>query len=209
MSQPGLVRQLGTLSATALVVSNMIGTGIFTTTGFLAGDLGQPSLVIGIWFVGALLALAGALCYSELGINFPRSGGEYVYLTESFGSIWGFLTGWVSFFAGFSAPIAAGALAIVEYLGYFFPSLAPPAGAASPLGLLIACLVVAFFTLLNVVGLLRVARLQNVLTSIKVLVILAFIVLGFVAGRGDWAHFSMTSPPASSHSLPVQILLSL
>ena len=209
MSQPQLLRQLGLFSATAIVVSNMIGTGVFTMTGFIAANLGSPFWVVGIWFIGALLALAGALCYSELGINFPRSGGEYVYLTESFGSIWGFLTGWVSFFAGFSAPIAAGALAIVEYLGYFFPSLAPTAGAASPLGLLIACLVVAFFTLLNVVGLLRVARLQNVLTTIKVLVILAFIVLGFVAGRGDWAHFSMTSPPASSHSLPVQILLSL
>jgi APA family basic amino acid/polyamine antiporter len=101
MSQPGLVRQLGTLSATALVVSNMIGTGIFTTTGFLAGDLGQPSLVVGIWFVGAALALAGALCYAELGANFPRSGGEYVYLSEAWGPAWGFIDGWVSFFAGF------------------------------------------------------------------------------------------------------------
>ena len=112
MTQPTLVRQLSTLSATALVVSNMIGVGIFTTTGFLAGDLGQPSLVIGIWFVGAALALAGALCYSELGVNFPRSGGEYVYLSEAWGPAWGFIDGWVSFFAGFSAPIAAAALAI-------------------------------------------------------------------------------------------------
>jgi len=100
MSQPGLVRQLGTLSATALVVSNMIGGGIFTTTGFLAGDLGQPSFVIGIWLVGAALALAGGLCYSELGANFPRSGGEYVYLSEAWGPAWGFIDGWASFFAG-------------------------------------------------------------------------------------------------------------
>ena len=112
MPQPTLIRQLGTPSATALVVSNMIGVGIFTTTGFLAGDLGRPSLVIGIWVVGAALALAGALCYSELGINFPRSGGEYVYLSEAFGPAWGFIDGWVSFFAGFSAPTASAALAI-------------------------------------------------------------------------------------------------
>ena len=64
------------MSATALVVSNMIGVGIFTTTGFLAGDLGHPSLVLAIWLVGAGIALAGALCYSELAVNFPRSGGD-------------------------------------------------------------------------------------------------------------------------------------
>ncbi|HVX65121.1 MAG TPA: amino acid permease, partial [Bryobacteraceae bacterium] len=118
-----LLRQLGIVSATALVISNMIGTGIFTTTGFLAGDLGSPKVVLGIWIAGALFALAGAFCYSELGINFPSSGGEYVYLTRAYGPTWGFVTGWVSFFAGFSAPIAAAALAFSDYLGYFFPAL--------------------------------------------------------------------------------------
>src|SRR4029079_6775069 len=72
-SKPSLLRQLGVVSATALVVSNMIGTGIFTTTGFLAGDLGSPSLVIWIWVVGAACALFGAFCYSELGVNMPSS----------------------------------------------------------------------------------------------------------------------------------------
>src|SRR5438094_3374228 len=73
-SKPALLRQLGVVSATALVVSNMIGTGIFGTTGFLAGDLGSPGLVLWIWVVGAVCALIGAICYSELGINFPSSG---------------------------------------------------------------------------------------------------------------------------------------
>ena len=90
---PTLQRRLGMWSAIALVVSNMIGTGIFTTTGFLAGDLGQPSLVLGIWVAGALFAIAGALCYSELGVNFPTSGGEYVYLRQAYGPVWGFLSG--------------------------------------------------------------------------------------------------------------------
>ena len=107
-----LLRQLGIVSATALVVSNMIGTGIFTTTGFLAGQLGSVPLVLAIWVVGAVVALLGAVCYSELGVNFPSSGGEYVYLTQAYGPTWGFLTGWVSFFAGFSAPIAAAALGL-------------------------------------------------------------------------------------------------
>jgi APA family basic amino acid/polyamine antiporter len=209
MSQPALLRQLGLFSATAIVVSNMIGTGVFTMTGFIAGNLGSPFWLVGVWFVGAVLALAGALCYSELGINFPRSGGEYVYLTEAFGPIWGFLTGWVSFFAGFSAPIAAGALAIVEYLGYFFPGLAPQAGAPSPGGLVVACLIVGIFTLLNVVGLLHVARLQNVLTTIKVLVIVAFIVLGVAMGSGNWGNFAAAPAAPPSRALPIQILLSL
>ncbi len=120
--------------ATALVVSNMIGVGIFTTTGFLAGDLGDPWLVLAIWLVGAGIALAGALCYSELAVNFPRSGGEYVYLSEAWGRTWGFIDGWVSFFAGFSAPIAAAALAISAYLAYFLPALQSEGPAMPGLG---------------------------------------------------------------------------
>src|SRR5204863_1376453 len=122
-SQPRLLRQLGFFSATALVISNMVGMGIFGTTGFMAGDLGSAGLILACWAVGALVAFAGALSYSELGINFPSSGGEYVYLTHAFGPEWGFMTGWVSFFAGFSAPIATAALAFSEYLGFFFPAL--------------------------------------------------------------------------------------
>src|SRR3954463_7749055 len=87
-----LLRQLGIVSATALVVSNMVGTGVFTTSGFLAGDLGSPDLVLLIWVVVAVCALAGAVCYSELAVNFPKSGGEYYYLTQAFGPIWGFMS---------------------------------------------------------------------------------------------------------------------
>src|SRR6266699_4230796 len=118
---PSLLRQLGFISATALVVSNMVGTGIFATTGFMAGDLGDAKLILAVWLVGALFALCGALSYSELGMNFPSSGGEYVYLTRAYGPTWGFMTGWVSFFAGFSAPIATAALIFANYLGHFFP----------------------------------------------------------------------------------------
>src|SRR5208282_4953385 len=79
--------------------------------------------ILACWSVGALFALAGAISYSELGINFPSSGGEYVYLTRAYGPEWGFMTGWVSFFAGFSAPIAAAALGFSDYLGHLFPLL--------------------------------------------------------------------------------------
>src|SRR5438445_12722386 len=112
-----LRRILSGTSCAALVISNMIGTGIFTTTGFLAGDLGRPLLVLGIWVAGGIVALAGCFAYAELGMNIPRAGGEYAYLREARGPGWAFLSGWISFFAGFSAPIAATALAFSEYLG--------------------------------------------------------------------------------------------
>src|SRR4051812_20863597 len=118
--QPTLVRRLGLISATTLVVSNMVGTGIFTTTGFLAADLGSPSVVLLSWIVGGVSAMLGAICYSELALNFPSSGGEYLYLSRAYGPTWGFVTGWVSLFAGFSAPVAAAALALASYVAFFF-----------------------------------------------------------------------------------------
>lgn len=214
-----LLRQLGIVSATALVISNMVGTGIFTATGLLAGPLGSPALVVSIWIVGAVCALAGALCYSELGINFPSSGGEYVYLTEAFGPTWGFMTGWVSFFAGFSAPIAAAALACSDYMGYFFPVL-KQSNPAFVLGSgtwqiqvgganLFACVLVAAFTLLNCLGLKRTARIQNVLTAGKVLVILSFIGAAFLFGQGNWHHFAEPAVRTSVTPLAAQYAISL
>jgi APA family basic amino acid/polyamine antiporter len=218
-SKPSLLRQLGIFSATALVVSNMVGTGIFTTSGFLAGDLGAPSLVLWIWVVGAVCALCGAFCYSELGINMPSSGGEYVYLTQAFGPTWGFMTGWVSFFAGFSAPIAAAALAFADYIAQFFPALHMEQSRVLfgsgdwkftfGWAQIVACLLVLLFTVINIFGIQRVARLQNVLTGAKVLTLITFIVLAFAIGTGDWRHMSMPAVRTSTNSIPAQFFISL
>src|SRR5689334_2415704 len=105
-----LPRTLGPFVASCLVIANVIVVGIYTTLGFLARDLGSPSAVVAIWIVGALLALAGALSYSELGAAFPEAGGEYIYFREAFGPLWGYLSGWTSFFAGFAAPVAAASI---------------------------------------------------------------------------------------------------
>lgn len=197
----------------------MIGTGIFTTSGFLAGQLGDPTLFFLIWVVGALAALAGSFCFSELGVNFPASGGEYVYLTRAYGPAWGFITGWVSFFAGFSAPIAVAALAFSDYLGFFFPALkqenAPAIfgsgdwtfklGAAQ----VMASALILLFTALNVFGIHRVARIQNVLTSSKVVVILGFVLLGFAIGTGDWSHFSQKAVRNVDTPIAQQFAISL
>ncbi|HLJ17630.1 MAG TPA: amino acid permease [Bryobacteraceae bacterium] len=216
---PALLRQLGLVSATALVIANMVGTGIFTTTGFLAGDLGSAKIVLLIWIFGAVCALAGAFCYSELGINFPSSGGEYVYLTEAYGPTWGFITGWISFFAGFSAPVAAAALAFSDYLGYFYPSLkqSNPAlvlgsgGWALKIGgaQTVACSLVAIFTILNCVGVKATSRVQNFLTATKLLVIVSFIALGFLIGTGNWHNFSIPAHRTSATPLAAQFAISL
>jgi basic amino acid/polyamine antiporter, APA family len=215
---PYLLRRFGFFSATALVVSNMIGTGIFATTGFMAGDLGSASAILAAWTVGAAFALAGALAYSELGINFPSSGGEYVYLSAAYGPTWGFMTGWVSFFAGFSAPIAAAALAFSDYLGHFYPALrqsnATVIGSGwfslrLGSGQLLASSLIAGFTILNCLGVARVAKVQVVLTIVKLTVIAAFVFFGFTLGTGNWAHFVQPAVRTSTLSLPVQFVVSL
>ena len=219
MAKPGLLRQLGVISATALVVSNMIGVGIFTTTGFLAGDLGTPTLVLWSWVIGAACAFLGAICYSELGINLPSSGGEYVYLTRAFGPTWGFMSGWASFFAGFSGPIAGTALAFADYLGHFCAICAddkPHVFAGSgewtfQFGKqqIFACAVILLFTVVNLLGVQRSARVQNLLTGAKIAVLLAFIALAFGAGDGSWQHFSMNAVRTSPHPVYEQFAISL
>ena len=213
-----LRRGLTLTNGTAIVVANMIGSGIFGITGFLAGDLGKPYLVLGIWLAGALVALAGCLCYSELAVNLPRSGGEYVYLREAWGPAWGFLSGWISFFAGFAAPIAAAALLFSEYLAHFYPALSPSA----PTGLtfvsrwlhtgngnLLAIGVVAVFAVVNVAGVRFAGRVQNLLTGLKIGILGAFLALAFLAGKGSASHFSAAAVRTSHHSLGAQFAVSL
>jgi APA family basic amino acid/polyamine antiporter len=218
-NSPGLLRQLGFFSATALVISNMVGVGIFVSTGFMAASLGSAGMVLACWAVGAVFAMAGALSYSELGVNFPSSGGEYVYLTRAFGPEWGFMTGWVSFFAGFSAPIATAALAFSGYLAHVLPWLAhenamiklgsgafsvqigPEQFAASAL--------IAAFTALNCFGVGRTAKVQNVLTSSKLIIIIGFVILGFASGNGNWAHFSQPAVRTDSSALSTSFFVEM
>lgn len=201
---PGLVRHLGISSASALVISNMVGTGIFATTGFLAGDLGSPGLVLLVWVVGGVFALAGALCYAELGVNLPRSGGEYVYLSRAYGPSLGFVSGWVSFFAGFSAPIAAAALACAGYLRPLAAEQLQGGGTQA-----LACALIAVFTLLNCLGLRLAASVQRALTLCKLLVLVSFIALGVTLGSGSWQHLTASTARTTDTPLGVQFFVSL
>ncbi|MCD6297704.1 MAG: amino acid permease [Deltaproteobacteria bacterium] len=116
-----LKREIGFFSATILVIANMVGTGIFTTSGFIMEELGNPQTMLLCWFVGGIFALCGALCYGELGAMFPEAGGEYVFLRESYGKGMAFLSGWISLIVGFSAPIAAAAIAFAAYFFRVMP----------------------------------------------------------------------------------------
>jgi basic amino acid/polyamine antiporter, APA family len=191
----GLERKLGLFPVTNIVIANMIGAGIFTTSGLLMSDLKDPLVMLGLWAVGGIIALCGALSYGELGAAMPRAGGEYAFLSQLFHPLFGFLSGWVSFFAGFSAPIAASAIGFSEYLTRAFPGLLSLSHSGSSIeGTIIkkalSILVILVFTLIHARGIKVGARVQNFLTLLKVALIVGLIILGFGLGRGDLGHFA-------------------
>src|SRR5215204_3754703 len=110
-----LRRALGVWAAAAFVVTNMVGTGIFTVPAFVRTATGSGLATLGVWVLGGLIAMSGALCYAELATRMPDAGGEYQYLSHIYGKLWGFVSGWISFLVGFSAAIAASALAAASY----------------------------------------------------------------------------------------------
>ncbi|MBW2614709.1 MAG: amino acid permease [Deltaproteobacteria bacterium] len=194
-----LKRDIGFFSAVILVIANMIGTGIFTTSGFIIQELGNPQNMLLCWFVGGIFALCGALCYGELGAMFPLAGGEYVFLRESFGKCMGFLSGWISLIVGFSAPIAAAAIAFATYSFRLFSLSPAPIMTFSILGVNIIsisplCMVaigaIIIFSLIHYHSLRVGSRVQNVLTLFKIGIVLVFIMAGLCWGNGSTSHFS-------------------
>ncbi len=117
-----LFREIGLLPATFLVIGNIIGIGIFSTSGLIAAELGSSPWLLGVWILGGFLALIGATCYSLLSIRIPQAGGEYAFLYPSYGPIAAFLAGWASLLIGFTAPIAAAALGLAAYVSPFLPT---------------------------------------------------------------------------------------
>src|SRR4030042_4052112 len=115
--------KIGLFPASSIVIANMIGAGIFTTSGLLMSGLNNPLLMIILWAVGGIIAMCGALAYAELGAAMPYAGGEYIFLSRLYHPMMGFLSGWVSFIVGFSAPIAASAIGFSEYFLRACPQL--------------------------------------------------------------------------------------
>lgn len=197
-STTSLERKLGLFSLTNIVVANIIGAGIFTTSGLLMNDLGNPVLMIVLWIVGGAIALCGALCYGELGAAIPEAGGEYAFLSRLYHPLFGFLSGWVSFIVGFSAPIAASSIGFSEYLTRAFPALfdwTTRLGVTNPSlsKNILSILLIAIFTVVHLRGIDFGAVIQNILTTLKVGLIAVLILIGFAFGNGDSNHFTMGS----------------
>ena len=176
-----LFREIGLASSVFLVVGNIIGIGIFTTSGLIAAEVGNSVWLIGVWVLGGVLALIGAVCYSILGVRIPRAGGEYAFLYPCYGPLPAFLSGWTSLLIGFSAPIAASALGLAHYLRSFLP-LQISGHAVTPK--VVATLVLLSVTLLLSLGLKFGTRIHSLFTLVNfaLVVAFAFLVLGNSAG---------------------------
>ncbi|WP_299530704.1 APC family permease [Ulvibacterium sp.] len=186
-----LNRSLGFFSLTNLVIANMIGAGIFTTSGLLMGDVGNPWLMLLLWGIGGVLALCGALSYGELGAAMPQAGGEYNFLSKLFHPLHGFLSGWASFIAGFSAPIAASAIGFSAYFFRAFPDLGSSLGLSMDINKkLVSIFVILLFSGVHLRGIKFGAKVQNYLTLFKVLLVIGLLVIGFLWGKGDLSHFT-------------------
>lgn len=170
-------RRLGLRTATMLVVASMVGSGVFTTTGFLLRDLGSAPAVLTVWLLGGVLATCGALAYAELTAALPENGGEYALLSRIYGSPYGpalgFLSGWVSLVVGFSAPIAAAAMAFGAYTERVLPVLDRTALAVGLIGA---------SSVLHAVRVRLGGRVQDAVTLLDLLLIGAFVAAGLAMG---------------------------
>jgi APA family basic amino acid/polyamine antiporter len=205
VSAPSLERRLGPFDAAAIILSNVIGGGIFFVPILVAGLVPHAVGMLGVWVLGGVLAFAGAMAYAELAALRPKSGGEYVYLREAFGPLAAFLTGWTSFVAGFSGAIAASALFLADAIGRFFPAAADRTPIFSvpipflPLVLtnqtLVALAAIAALSFVHMRGLGPGRIVHNFLAGLKVSGILIFLALGLTLGSGQWSNL------ASSHEV--------
>ncbi|MDP9054085.1 MAG: amino acid permease [Acidobacteriota bacterium] len=193
-AQPtAFVKGLGLTSATTLVMGSMIGSGIFIVSSDVARQVKSPGLLILCWLIGAALTVVAALSYGELAAAMPHAGGQYVYLREAFGRLWGFLYGWTLFTVIQTGTIAAVAVAFAKYSGVFLPSISARNYllGSGKLGLttqqLLAIAIVILLTFVNTRGVRTGALVQNVFTFAKVASLLALVGLGFLLGRNPSA----------------------
>jgi APA family basic amino acid/polyamine antiporter len=205
----GLVKGLGLTSATTLVMGSMIGSGIFIVSAQIAREVNSPGLLILAWVVTGFMTIVGALSYGELAAMMPKAGGQYVYLRESLGPLWGFLYGWTLFLVIQTGTIAAVGVAFGKFLGHFFPAIAadnwiwhiakiPEWHVTSQITLggmdvglntqnLAGIVIVILLTIVNIFGLKTGAAVQNVFTIAKVSALFLLVVAGIFVGRNAQA----------------------
>lgn len=171
------------MTATNIVIANIIGTGVFTSLGFQAIEIQSGFSLLLLWVIGGVFALCGALCYGELGAAMPRSGGEYHYLSEIYHPAIGFLSGWVSVTVGFAAPIALAAMAFGQYAAQLIPHGSP---------VLLAVAITIVISLIHAQNLRLGSYFQNVTTSLKVALIVIFILAGLLLSDPQPLSFAPT-----------------
>ncbi len=188
-----LVKGLGLISATTLVMGSMIGSGIFIVSADVSRQVQSPGLLILTWIVTAVLTIIAALSYGELAAAMPQAGGQYVYLREAFGPLYGFLYGWTLFLVIQTGTIAAVAVAFAKYTGVFFPGISASHYLVGQgrFGLttqqLVAIVITLLLTAINTRGIRTGAIVQNVFTFAKTAALLALVILGFALGRNPQA----------------------
>ncbi len=216
-----------------LVMGSMIGSGIFIVSAEIAREVNSPALLLGAWMVTGFMTIVGALCYGELAAMMPRAGGQYVYLREALGPLWGFLYGWTLFLVIQTGTIAAVGVAFGKFLGVFFPSISssnwiihfakiPPIHIGPmvlgnmDVGLntqnLMAILMVIALSIINIFGVKLGAAIQNVFTSAKVAALLGLTILGLFIGRNAQAlaanfngHFWANAGLSAQHAVQVGV----
>jgi len=194
-AQGGTPGSVGLAACTALVVANMVGTGIFTSLGFQVGEIPSRPAIMALWALGGLLALCGALCYAELSAALPRSGGEYHFLGRIYHPAIGFMAGIVSIVVGFAAPVALSAMAFGSYLQGVFPVVSPLAASVA---------IVLIVTLFHLRDLRVSSLLQVIFTVLKIALVLFLIASLFSAPASatapcaPWTNYLLTAPFAVS-----------
>jgi APA family basic amino acid/polyamine antiporter len=174
-------------SGVGLVIANMVGAGVFLSTGFMAQSLSAGYILVA-WLIGGVLALCGAVAYAEVARLVPRGGGEYRYLSTLLHPALGYLAGWASLLVGFSAPIALDALAAGAFARAVLPSLDPR---------VVGAVLILALTAVHATGLQVSSRAQNSLVAVKVLLLLAFVGVALVKGSWAWPTWSPPSPHES------------
>ena len=199
---PNLKKSLSLFDMTMIAIGSVIGSGIFLTPSIIAKELGSPQWILFVWVLGGLMALSGALSYAELSAMMPDAGGIYVFLSRTYGGLFGFLYGWVYFLVVNTGAIAALSIAFATYLGYFVP--------LSSTGIkLVAIGGIVFLTFINVRGVKSGAIFSDLFTVLKIVGIVGLIAVGLGLGKSGVTDFTAPFKNSSSASLATALALAM
>ena len=206
-----LVRGLGLVAAIAIVVADVIGTGVFLKARVMTCNVGSPGMVVTVWVVGGLLSLAGALTYAELAVLMPSAGGEYVFIREAYGRIWGFLYGWTRFFVASTGSLAGLAAGFAIFLNIASRGALQAHSLTIPLGgreiaigavTLVASGAIVLVTLINCAAVSVGGRIASVLAALKISLVLGVGAGAFLLADGDWANYALSAIGGACAGVP-------